>query len=104
MCGVLGSVDQGLHLFLVGDHKPGNRVPGAHKQRAGQWLSQEGQHAWNSLLFTADGGLMSHKGCSGFFELTLLYIRCQMGWICHRGAMHQLDLQKPKAIPCRKVF
>lgn len=38
-----------------------------------------GQHARSGLLFTAEGGLMSHKGCYGLFELTLLYFRCQMG-------------------------
>lgn len=55
------------------------------KQLGGQWLIQEGQHASTGLLFTAEGGLMLHKGCYGFSELTLLYFRCQMGRICQTG-------------------
>ncbi len=45
----------------------------------GQWLFQKGQHAWTGLLFTAESGLMSHRGCYALFELTLLCFRCQMG-------------------------
>lgn len=61
-------------------------MPGADfKQLGGQWLSPEGQHASAGLLFTAESGLMSHKGCYGFSELTLLYFRCQMGRTCQIG-------------------
>lgn len=61
-------------------------MPGAYfKQLGVQSLFQEGQHARSGLLFTAEVGLMSHKGCHGLFELTLSYFMCQMGWICHKG-------------------
>lgn len=61
-------------------------MPGADfTQLGGQWLFQEGQHASTGLLFTAEGALMSHKGCYGCSELTLLYFSCQMGRICQIG-------------------
>lgn len=91
VCGqvcVLGIVDHKVDTrdcacFMVRDHKPGYRMPGAYfEQLGGQWPFQNSQHARPGLLFTAEGGLMSHEG---LFELTLLYFRCQMGSICHKG-------------------
>lgn len=73
-------------------------MPGAYfKQLRGQWLFQGDQHAWTGFLFTAEGALMSHKGCYGLFEPTLLYFRRQIGWICHRGTEDQPESQKVQA-------
>lgn len=50
-------------------------------------------------ICAAEGGLMSHKCCHGLCEMTLLYFRCQTGWICDRSTEHQLESQKVSAIP-----